>query len=209
MQTTLEHLTPEQKYHLSTFLDKIKSFIPLAKIICFGTRAIDKCNWSSLPLARAHDCPTKIAVDLLIVPEPKETRTNSDIIQLIDNLALPEIQATCIVHSLTFINNAIDSGNIFFNTLHKHGVLLYGQDSGLHAPVKNYTLKERMDLSESVWNRTFEKARQFFKGASFYKGDSIAGQTVFSLHQAMEQPFLAHFQLLSDTTRNLQKPVQH
>lgn len=192
MHTELTSLTDSQKTDLALFVKKIVKDIAIHQIVCYGIRASDTWNWSALPVQQQPQAPSRIVIDLLLVPDEKEKRPSADIQQMVEKKAIPHISCTCIVRTQRAVYQSLANRHLFYSRLYSQGVFLYGsrEVGPLYALFEPAT-QDFLNQAAPNWEHHFSKACRFRCVANWMLEGRFPDQAMFYLHQCTEQTAMA------------------
>jgi len=208
MLTTIDNLPSFQQEQLAQLIQRIAQAIQPDKIVCYGCRVIYSKDWGCF-LENGHHDSTHPTFDLLIITRPDEQRISHDIIQIAEQQCLPPFTISCIAHKLPSVNEAIQAGSHFFSTLFQKGILLYDASGiALQEPESSFTGIYSRSKAQDSWDRWFGQAKRFYSLALHSFSEGWYDQTIFLLHQAVENTCIALIRLYTgyrSNTHNLSR----
>jgi uncharacterized protein len=200
MNTSLNHLSPEQQDQLGKVVHIIVKAVMPEKIILFGIFG---------PGGDAGLLPRALrAYDLLVITRTDDRRSDYELQDLIENRCRDQAPVTILVHDIGYVNRRMSEGQYFFFQLGQEGVLLYdARRSPLVRPLTP-NLEEVKWMAERDYERWSQQACAFFRSAGFNLEEKEWKIATFLLHQAAEQAYqaiLLAFTGYKPTTHNLDK----
>ncbi len=91
-----------------------------------------------------------------------------------------------IYESIAELNKALDKSRYFYTDIKKEGVMLYNNGKYKLARRRKLNYAEIAEIAQEYYDNTFQRARQFLKGAEFFLVDGDNKMASFNLHQAAE-----------------------
>ncbi len=188
--TNLPYISELQYQLLRETLSRIVDATKPDKIICYGVRSSKIETWSCF----IHDTDPVISADydVLVITRERAKARREAVAQIIQNHNNASIRFTCLVHSLSAVNNALKQGNFFFSRLYHKGVMVYDDNSmQLAFPSETPIHLNPISTIESDWNKWNGLARKFYEGAEHALSKKANDLAVFMLHQAVEHACIA------------------
>jgi HEPN domain-containing protein len=209
MLTTINHLSKLQQDHLRQLIQKIGEAVKPEKIICYGSRVTIMQDWGCFLEDNGYYESIHPTFDLLIITRHDETRTDYEIIELVEVLCKPPVSVTCIAHKLPSVNEALEGGNPFFCRVHDKGILVYDNSaSQLNRPAESFSGFLTKGKAEGYWNRWHGLAQHFLSLAAQCVSSGWSNEAVFLLHQAVEHTCIALIRVFTgyrSNTHNLSR----
>jgi HEPN domain-containing protein len=203
MNTSLEHLSGEQRRMLERAVEITVRAVRPEKIILFGMYGSggDVRLPEGLP-------PALGAFDLLIITREDERRSDYELQDIIESRCREEVPVTAIVHDIAYVNRRAKERQYFFTMVLMEGILLFDAHRTPLARPLLPNLQEVRQLAEKDFDRWNRQARDFFRSAEFIGEKRGWNTAAFLLHQAAEQCYqaiLLAFTGYKPTTHNLDK----
>lgn len=186
------HLPDHKQRELAEIVTIIKEVTEPAKIILFGSHASDK--WVEDEYVEDGAIYSYISdYDLLVVLAETDTDREHDVASKIENRTLQyKNDVSPIVHSITYINQGLDSGQYFFSDIVHKGIVLF--DDGNYSFSESKPLTREQERASAIQNfdkwvesgsRFLEITRVSLKNA--LDNNKPLNEVVFILNQAAEK----------------------
>jgi HEPN domain-containing protein len=207
MKKYAKHLPAKKRDCLNQIKQIILSVCRPDKIILFGLYADETL------FANISQYPSRLQVfDLLVIVKGGDSREHPELQRLIEDKCYNIAQVNCVVHHLKYVNERLMEGSFFLYRIQEEGIVLYdGSQLPLSkaAAVNFQILKQRAEEDYRDWST---QAKQFYDCATFSKQYGYHRLSIFLLHQAAEQMYMAiilTFTGYKPTTHNLGKLRKH
>ncbi len=190
--------TEMESRELKTLTDFILTKVDAEKIICFGSK-INSVQNSSCFLAVNRLIELRLnSYYLLVIPKVTEPISDFVLQQNLEKKLSSVANVTVLVHRMTEINSALQSGSSFFTTLYRKGTLLHDNElEPFVFPSAGGEVTERITRREAYWNRWYLLSENFLKGARFYCGAQENNLAVFMLHQTLQHCYSGMLRVLT------------
>ncbi|NOT74425.1 MAG: HEPN domain-containing protein [Cyclobacteriaceae bacterium] len=180
----LPGITESQHALIQEVVSRIVETAHPEKIICYGVRAKSHNFWSSFISTDKTNAVT--TMDLLIILHYKDKSKRESISDAVEKLSNESLSLIPIVHSIDAVNSNLESGNPFFVTLYKKGVLLYDNNAvPLIAPPTEVNPEVQTSFDTGT-RRKFDLGQALYESAVECSRAGRYEVAVFMLHQAVE-----------------------
>lgn len=189
MLTSLEHFTVGVGVAFDSGIEALVRVINPEMIICYGSRVRMVSAWSpfsgdALPVIQGE-------YDLLIIQREADRRRDHEIIDLIECRNTDSLLLTAIVHRLSAVRDALQRNSLFFTTVYRQGVLVYGDAEQLVVVLPVLPIMPDATSLRRQWDRWFGLSRNFLSVATDSAARGWHAVAVFMLHQAVEHACIA------------------
>lgn len=184
MEIKLPDITESQYALIQEVVSRIIETVHPEKIICYGVRVKSQNLWSSF--ISTDNTNAVATIDLLIILHYKDKGKRESILDTVEKLSNETLSVVPIVHSIDAVNNNLESGNPFFVTLYKKGVLLYDSNSFPLIAPPNEVNPEILKAFNLETRRKFDLGQALYESAVECSRAGRYDVAVFMLHQAVE-----------------------
>lgn len=211
MLATFPHLSKNQLEKLAEVTKHIIKTVKPERIICYGSHTSISQDWNVFSIGESYQQVTfPTTYNLLIVPGKEDVRLEHEVIQLAEQQAEAlHCHISVVIQSATTLNQSLENGVRFINTVFSKGLLLYNNNAGITTP--SPTLPDMSVVkkaAEQQWQQNMEIAHRFLKSASDNLQQPWAEQAMFNLHQSVQHTCMAllrYFTGYKSTTHNLSR----
>lgn len=190
MQTLLPYIAESQQMLIQETISEIAEAVTPEKIVCYGIRIQSSRLWSSF--VQEPEDKVFTALDLLIILHEKDKGKRESVSDIVENFSSDSIKLIAVVHSMDAVNTNLEAGNLFFDTLHQRGILVYDNN---RVPLSIPSREALNGIEQAACNqnnqRKLDLARMFHETACDCATDGRNEVAVFMLHQAVELTCIA------------------
>ena len=187
METKNVKLSPLQYRELNEVITGLVGNYQSEYIICFGCKneekATSSCFTDALKQTDTHYFLLMITADI--------ARIEHEVQDFVNGL-FGKAKITIVVHGIETVRNAITQGSRFFTIVCRYGIQLYSAN-GLRIDIDYPNLNPATTLAKAEKNfyHTYCMALGFLEAAEECFDKEFYNNTVFMLHQAVEQACIA------------------
>jgi len=174
---------------------------PLASITDKKLSRLLELITSIIPIAYIFRCtPNASRISLIIVLDQHRYQATEETKDILQFLALSQINVELIYYSYGTLNDILQRGNLFFATYCRRINCIYQHTSNYDfIESSEITLAAMKSSSTAILNNGLEKANNFFEGATAYIAMGKLHLAAFMLHQTCEQVLKLIIKLFNGT----------
>jgi uncharacterized protein len=203
MQTSLNHLPLGKRQCLNKIKQIIISTIAPDKIILFGLHA----DPNALTLVTQYP-PALQVFDILVIVKRNDANNFNELTSLIESKCANLYPTNVVIRSLNYVNERLIKGSYFLSPIQQKGVIMHDVSKVPLCKAKCLNFAAINKQAEEDFKHWSSQAREFFDCATYSKSFGHFKLSLFLLHQAAEQMYMAiilTFTGLKPTTHNIGK----
>lgn len=188
----LSHLPESKQKELAEIVTIIREIADPAKIILFGSHTSDK--WVEDEYVENGATYAYISdYDILVVLADGDKRKEQEVASKITNRTGKfKNEVSAIVHTISYVNDGLESGQYFFRDIVKEGIVLFDNGEYKFSESKPLTREQAKDLSIQDYEKWVESGSRFLSITRQSLDDALASnqplnEVIFILNQSAEK----------------------